>query len=61
MKYTVSIAIDGRIDINVEADNVEDAKNKAYAAFMDADVGEIEIIGSNAVNATDENNNLTDY
>lgn len=31
MKYTVSVAIDGRIDVNVEADSFEDAKSKNIA------------------------------
>ena len=61
MKYTVSIAIDGRVDVDVEADNPEAAKDKALQALMDIDMGNIELIHTSAVNATDENDNLTDF
>lgn len=61
MKYTVSIAIDGRVDVDVEADNAEAAKDKALQALMDIDMGNIELIHTSAVNATDENDNLTDF
>ena len=61
MKYTVSLAIDGRVDVDVDADNAETAKDKALGALMDIDVGNVELIHVSAVNATDENDNLTDY
>lgn len=35
MKYTVSVAIDGRIDVNVEADSFEDAKSKISLIDID--------------------------
>ncbi len=61
MKYVVSLAIDGRIDILVNADDPETAKNKALGKFMDIDIGDVECIDFHAVNATDENDNMTDF
>lgn len=61
MKYTVSIAVDGRIDIDVEADSFEQAKDKAIDAFRDADLTEMEVVGGQAVNAEDETGEFRDY
>lgn len=61
MKYIVSIAVDGRIDVEVEADSFEDAKTKACDAVCDLDFGKLECIGWNAVNAEDENGVFKDY
>ena len=61
MKYIVSIAVNGRVNVEVEADNLEDAKAKACADVCDMDFGELECIDWDAVNAEDENGVLTDY
>lgn len=61
MKYTVSIAVDGRIDVEVEADSFEDAKDKAIEAFRDVDLSKMEVVGGEAVNAEDENGEFKDY
>lgn len=61
MKYTVSIAVDGRIDVEVEANSFEDAKEKACAEVYDLDFGNLEWIEWNAVNAEDENGVFKDY
>lgn len=61
MKYTVSIAVDGRIDIDVEADSFEQAKDKAIDAFRDADITEMEVVGGQAVNAESETGEFQDY
>ena len=62
MKYTVSMAVDGRIDVEVEADTPEEAFEKADAAFATADLTNIEIVGRNPVNCSDEDGNLVkDY
>ena len=58
-KYTVSVAIDGRIDINVEADSFEDAKSKI--SLIDIDLRNMECVGFRAVNAEDENGVFEDY
>lgn len=59
MKYTISIAIDGRIDAEVDAVSFEEAKNKVN--LNDVNLANIDIVGYNAVNATDENGVFIDY
>lgn len=62
MKYTVSMAVDGRIDVEVEADTPEEAFKKADEAFATADLTNMEIVGRNPVNCSDEDGNLVkDY
>lgn len=62
MKYTVSMAVDGRIDIEVDAENALDARVKAREAFATADLSRMTIVGSDAVNCSDEDGNLVaDY
>ena len=59
MKYTISIAIDGRIDAEVDAVSFEEAKNKVN--LNDVNLANMDIVGYNAVNATDENGEFIDY
>lgn len=61
MKYIVSIAVDGRVDVTVEANSFEEAKKKACEEVCDVDFGELECIEWNAVNAEDENGVFKDY
>lgn len=62
MKYSVSIAIDGRIDIEVDAENPNEARDKALDEFATADLSKMEIVGRDAVNCSDEDGNLVkDY
>lgn len=62
MKYTVSIAVDGRIDIEVDANDAEEARGKALDAFATADLSKMEIVGTDAVNCSDENGDIiADY
>ena len=61
MKYTVSIAVDGRVDVAVEANSFDEAKQKACMEVCDIDFGELESIDWYAVNAEDENGNFKDY
>lgn len=60
--YDVSIAIDGRMNIRVtDVFTLEEAKEQALIKFGEADIGDVECVDFHAVNATDENGNLTDY
>lgn len=59
MKYTISIAIDGRIDAEVDAVSFEEAKNKVN--LNNVNLANMDIVGYNAVNATDENGVFIDY
>ena len=61
MKYGVGIAVDGRVYIEVEANDFADAKEKANDIFMDLDFGQLECIDWHNVNAEDENGNFIDY
>lgn len=61
MKYYVSIAVDGRVSVVVDAVDPAEAKYLAYDAFLDTNLGEVDVVGYKAVNAEDEQGNLTDY
>jgi hypothetical protein len=61
MKYIVSVAINGRVDVEVEANSFQEAKDKARIEVYEIDSGEIDIIGCDAVNAEDENGKFIDY
>ena len=61
MKFYVSIAIDGRYEAEVDAENFEDAKNKAINKYIDADFGELECINCKPVNAEREDGEFKDY
>lgn len=58
-KYTVSLALDCRVDVDVEADSFAEAFEKAKSAGYNWDL--IEVVGDKPVNATDENGNMEDY
>ena len=61
MEYTVRFKIDGRLDVKVEAENAQEAFEKAKEAFADADLKDMEFVGGSPVNCSDEDGNLTDY
>lgn len=58
-KYTVSLSLDCRVDVEVEANSFEEAFRKADKAGYDWN--KVEVIGSDLVNATDEKGVLKDY
>ena len=58
-KYTVSLSLDCRIDVEVEANSFEEAFRKADKA--EYDWNKVEVVGSGLVNATDANGNMEDY
>ena len=61
MKYYVSIAVDGRVCIEVEADNFNEARDKANDTLCEINLGQLECIEWHAVNAEDENGKFVDY
>lgn len=61
MKFYVSLAIDGRYHVVVDADSFEHAKEKAIEMYQDANFGDLECIDCNPVNAEDENGVFKDY
>ena len=61
MKYTVSVAIDGRIDVEVEANSFEEARQLAVYEVGNTDWNKMEFVNCAAVNAEDENGKFVDY
>lgn len=58
-KYTVSMRVDGRVDVEVEADSFEDAFVRARNAEYDPE--EVEVVDFDPVNATDEHGTMRDF
>lgn len=62
MKYTVRMAVDCRVDIEVEANSTEEAFEKAKEEFMDVEIGDnLEFVDARPVNCTSDEGELTDY
>ena len=57
-KYTVSMRVDGRIDIEVCADNPDEAWNKAKQAFGVSDLSKMDIVDLDPVNCYDKDGNI---
>lgn len=61
MKHWVSVAVEGRVYVEVDAESFEDAKTKACAKICDMDFGELECVEWDAVNAESEDGEEIDY
>lgn len=61
MKYTVRIAIDGRIDVDVEAKDFEEARRKALDAVCLADLNGMDFNEYHAIYAKREDRVAKDY
>ena len=62
MKYRVSLLVDGRLEIEVEANSFEEARAKAEDLDGEYDWNALEIVSHlDAVNAEDEIGNFVDY
>ena len=59
MRYDVSLAVDGRVTVSVDADTFDEAKQKA--TLDDVDLSAMEVIGYSAVNAENEKGEFKDY
>lgn len=57
MKYYVTYRIDARFVAEVEADSLEEARNKAEEKFSDADFGVAQDIDGEDIIVEDENGN----
>lgn len=57
MKYYVTHRVEARYIVGVEADNIEEAKEKASSEFSDADFGVAEDIDGEPIIIEDENGN----
>ena len=61
MLYSVSMAVDGRVQVSVEADSPEEAFDKADEAFENADLSNMEIVESHPDSCVDEDGNIVSY
>lgn len=61
MKYYVTLAVDTRINIEVEANNLEEAEAKAQEEFMEVDIGDLNYADSFVVSVEDENGVFVEY
>lgn len=61
MKYYVTLAVDTRINIEVEANNLEEAEVKAQEEFMEVDIGDLNYADSFVVSVEDENGIFVEY
>jgi len=52
-KYIVSMAVDCRLDVEVEADSPDEAFEAAKTAFMDADLSKLDVVDARPVNCSD--------
>lgn len=57
MKYYVTFKVDAHWEVEVEADNVQEAIREAGYRFCDADFGEAEEIYGDAIIVEDERGN----
>lgn len=61
MKYYVGIAVDGRVYLEVEAEDFQEARDKANDMLCEVNLGQLECIEWHTVNAEDENGKFVDY
>lgn len=55
-KYKVTMKVEGYFEVDVEAENVEQARRSASDAFYGADFGELKDIDANIVSVENEDN-----
>lgn len=60
MKYYVTLVVDTRAIIEVDADNIDNAVRKAETKFNDFDIGDLECISAYTVSVEDKNGKVTD-
>ena len=56
-KYKVTMKVEGYFEVEVEAENVEQARRNASDAFYGADFGELKDIDADIVSVVDGDNN----
>jgi len=61
MKYTVGVAVDGRVYIEVEANSFDEAADKANDMVCEINFGRLENINWNVANAEDEEGRFMMY
>ena len=58
-KYIVTLKLDCRVDVEVEADSLDEAFEKTKSTTYDWN--KVEVVGDIPVYATDANGNMEDY
>lgn len=61
MKYQITMTVEGKFTCEVDAKNLEEAKEKAEYEFSEADFGELFDIEAETTNAEDEDGNFYRY
>lgn len=61
MKYIVSVAIDARLEVEVEADSFDEARSKAEIEAAYDDWNNLSYVSFDAVNAEREDGKEMDY
>ena len=61
MKCIVSIAVDGRVDIEVDVESIDDAREAALEEFPSANLNSMDIVNFHAVNVESETGEFRDY
>lgn len=60
MKCFVTFKVEGRINVEVEADTKDEILEKAYEAFSEADLSEMDYVDSDPISYEDEDGNRHD-
>ena len=60
MKCFVTFKVEGRINVEVDANTVDEILEKAYEAFSEADLSEMEYVDSDPISYEDEDGNRHD-
>lgn len=61
MKCVVSIAVEGRVDIEVDVDSIDDAQEAALEEFASANLNSMDVVSFHAVNVESETGEFRDY
>lgn len=56
--YTLSVALDARVDVKIKAKSLGEAKEMARAGCFDFDLANAELVGASPVNISDSDGNL---
>ena len=61
MRCVVSIAVEGRVDIEVDVESIDDAQEAALEEFASANLNSMDIVNFHAVNVETETREFRDY
>lgn len=61
MRCIVSIAVEGRVDIEVDVDSIDEAQEAALEEFASANLNSMDVVKFHAVNVETETGEFRDY